>query len=164
MGALTVEVHYRDERQVVVSDGPLLMRVISHGQSTPREAAFMAEMAREVHARHGAVSALVVITHGGKPPNRQDKLALASKAREIQAYGSIIMVVVGLRPVAQLMFRATASIARALGVNAALETELESAARRAVAELEDVEVEDVLRLYEDAARRILVQPKPGPER
>ena len=135
------------------------MRIAASIRTTGAHAEAVLAAAKSLAAEHGEVGTILIMGHGAQPPAWSEWPRISAVSRELRSCGPHVGVLLGLRPIPSAMLRTAASGARALGYTTPLHTELEAAAAALSTKLRGVRVDDVLALYEDGARRLLVRPR-----
>ena len=155
---MQTRLHRADETLVLVSRGPLLMYIFGPTQSTLADFEIMRDVGYALAEEFGALGSCVVFNHGTQPPPPLEIRQIVALANDLERFGPGAGVLMGLRPVTFAMFRAVIATARRLGFAIPVETQLEDAARYFAARLDAIAADDVMRLYEDGARRLLIRP------
>ena len=154
---MAFEVHYAAADQVIVSDGPLVVRLVEGARTDFIDIDRVLGVFEQRLATHDHVGVLIVVHHGAPVPSPYVLRYMAKSGVEVGRRGTIVFVLLGLGFWAMSAHRSVEVLARLVGFDVPVEVQIEAAAER-LAAVPGLSADAILRTYESAAQRLTAKP------
>lgn len=155
---MTPEIHYLDDEQVLVSRGPLIMRIIERAHTEAGDVDRVFELAQRVARVHGEVGVMIVSHHGAPVPGPASLRYMAQTIPRMRELGASVFVMLGMGFWSMAAQRSIIALADLAGMPVPVTTVLEDGARELHRLVPSIDAAAVLTTYESTANKMTIGP------